>query len=373
MLLWAVLQLLGVVGVLNYWRHLPTDRQIEAPDGVVVILSVRDDWDGGAELIARLQRQSGVVFRLAIATSGGCPQAQVLAAAHPDWIEVIAAGLASDEGQKIHKLRAALTSLRPEDRYLVFIDADIVPPDRLVGRLLFPLVRGKAELSSGCRMLLPARIALGAIGAVEMQVTTMPRLVGGTMPWGGAMAITRAAADRLGLVDAWAGRLLDDLSLGLLARDAGLRLRPVRDLLVASPLDGSTGVALVFLLRQYRHVWTNSRALWARAFGTVLLPAAGWMIALAAGGWIALAIGYGAAWTRVWVRHRILVSVLEPGQLAAARRSLLWDAMLPFVVVWLHLLVQIIAAAGDRIRWGGYDYWVRDGRVVRMAPVATKG
>src|SRR3546814_7165477 len=56
---------------------------------------------------------------------------------------------------KVHKLRAALRSLRQGDRYLIFIDADIEPPSRLMGRLLFPLVRGKADIVTGYRLLLP--------------------------------------------------------------------------------------------------------------------------------------------------------------------------------------------------------------------------
>ena len=55
---WIVLQGLTLLGVVNYWRHLPLDRREERPDGVVVILSVRDDWDGGAPLMARLTAQS---------------------------------------------------------------------------------------------------------------------------------------------------------------------------------------------------------------------------------------------------------------------------------------------------------------------------
>jgi hypothetical protein len=369
MIVWAALQLLSVLGVWNYWWHLPVDRQIEAPGDVVVILSVRDDWDGGAALIAALKQQAITGFRLIIATSGNCVKAQGLAAGQPNWIEVISAGLASDEGQKIHKLRAAVTSLRPADRYLVFIDADILPPQRFIGRLLFPLVRGKVELATGYRMLLPASALLGWIGAAEMQVATMPRLASGTMPWGGAMAITRRAADQIGLADALAGRLLDDVSIGLLAHRAGLRLRAVRDLLVATPLDGGIGSALEFLVRQYRHVLTNSRAMWGKAFAIVALQSAGWGFAMTLGGRRAIAIGYFAAWARVALRHQILSSVLEPEQLPAARRSLLWDAVLPFAVVWLHLGVQIAAACSRRIRWGGYDYWVKDGRVIRMARV----
>ena len=131
--LWIFLQGLSLLGVVNYWRHLPRDRKIEAPDGVVMLLSVRDDWDGGPDLIARLKAQTAH-FRLLIATSGQCAAADALVARENGWVEVVHAGVASDEGQKVHKLRAALRALRPDDRYVLFIDADIEPPARLVGR-----------------------------------------------------------------------------------------------------------------------------------------------------------------------------------------------------------------------------------------------
>lgn len=366
LVLWAFFQALSVIGVLNYWRYLPTDRKIEGPDGAVVILSVRDDWDGSADLVAQLERQEGAPFRLMIATSGDCPAAVRLAARYPGWIEVIAGGVASEEGQKVHKIRAALRALRAEDRYLLFIDADIVPPQRLVGRLLFPLVRGKAEVATGYRLLLPSRMALGLVGAVEMQLATLPRPANGTMPWGGAMAMTQEAAERLGLEEALAGRLSDDMTMGLAARRAGLRLRPVRDLLVATPLDGGFGAALDFGVRQYRHVLTNSARMWGVATGVVSLQAAGWAFAFGSGQMVAISIGYGAAWVRVAARARILRSVLKPEQMRAAWRSLTWDAVAPFAVVWAHLALQLVAASSRRIRWGGYDYWVMDGRVVRM-------
>ena len=108
-------------------------------------------------------------------------------------VQVVHAGVARDEGQKVHKLRAALRALRPDDQWLVFIDADIEPPARLVGRLLFPLVRNKADIVTGYRLLLPGRGLMAAmVGAVEMQLATLPRAASATMPWGGAMALSRA-------------------------------------------------------------------------------------------------------------------------------------------------------------------------------------
>ncbi|MCI4589377.1 ceramide glucosyltransferase [Sphingobium sp. BYY-5] len=362
--LWVFLQTLTVLGVLNYLRHLPTDRKIETPDGVVVILSVRDNWDGGAELIARLKAQ-GAPFRLLVATSGNCPAATALAEREGDWVQLVVAGVAQDEGQKVHKLRAALRALRPEDRWLIFIDADIEPPARLVGRLLFPLVQGKADIATGYRMLLPERGAMpGLVGAVEMQLATLPRHASATMPWGGAMAMTRDVADRLDLDAALAGRLSDDMTIGLAGWRAKLRLRPVRDLLVASLLDAHG--AFAFGVRQYRHIVTNSAGMWQLATGVVAIQSLMWAWALGWGGWSAIAVGYGAALGRALVRRRIVGAVLEVEQAAKARRSLMWDMVAPFAVTWAHLTMQVAAATSSRIRWGGWDYWVRRGRVVRM-------
>lgn len=366
MWVWFVVQALTVLGVLSYWRNLPTDRKTETPDGAVVILSVRDDWDGGPDLIARLKMQDAR-FRLIVATSGACPSAQALAARAGEWVQVVSAGVAQDEGQKVHKLRAALRALRPDDRYIVFIDADIAPPVRLIGRLLFPLVRGKADIVTGYRLLLPGRGVMAAlVGAVEMQLATLPRSANATMPWGGAMALTRDVADRLDLDRALAGRLSDDMSIGLAGWRAGMRMRPVRDLLVASPLDGGTADLLGFGIRQYRHIVTNSAGMWTLATGVVAIQAGAWLWALGWGGWIAIAIGYGAAWSRALLRRRIIASVLEPDQARTARRSLGWDIVAPFAVSWAHLAVQMAAATSNRIRWGGWDYRVRKGRVVQM-------
>ena len=367
--LWIFLQGLSLLGVVNYWRHLPRDRKIETPDGVVMLLSVRDDWDGGPDLIARLKAQTAH-FRLLIATSGQCAAADALVARENGWVEVVHAGVASDEGQKVHKLRAALRALRPDDRYVLFIDADIEPPARLVGRLLFPLARGKADIVTGYRMLLPERgPMLALVGAVEMQLATLPRFASATMPWGGAMALTRDVADRLDLDRVMAGRLSDDMAIGLAGWRAKLRLRPVRDLLVASPLAGDAVQVLGFGVRQYRHIVTNSPGMWALATLVVAVQAAAWVWALVWGGGAMIAVGYGAAWGRALTRRAILDSVLEPDQASRARRSLCWDVVAPFAVTWAHLIVQIAAASSSRIRWGGWDYWVRRGMVVRMCRI----
>jgi hypothetical protein len=367
--LWLVLQGATVLGVAHYLRHVPADRQEEAPDGVAVLLCVKDDWDGGPDLMKRLAAQN-VPFRLIVATSGACPAAEEL-----DFrdVQIVRAGVAHDEGQKVHKLRAALRALKPDDRYLVLIDADIEPPARLIGRLLFPLVRDKADIVTGYRLLLPdARPLLTLVGAVEMQLATLPRAASSTMPWGGAMAMTRPMAEQLELDRVLAGRLSDDMTIGLAGWHEKLRLRPVRDLLVASPLEGSGRTALSFAIRQYRHVITSSPGMWWIAALVVSVQSLGWLWVLGWGGWSAMGVGYGAAWCRAMIRMRIIASVIEPDQTRKARRSLIWDAVAPFIVTWTHLTIQVVGALSRRIRWGGYDYWVKQGKVVRIEKIHTR-
>lgn len=364
--IWALLQALTVVGVLNYWRNLPSDRKEVAPNGVVAILSVRDDWDGGPALIDALKRQSSP-FRLIVASLGQCAAAETLAAREGRWVQHVRAGVASDEGQKIHKLRAALRALQATDRWLVFIDADIAPPPRFFGRLLFPLVTDKADISTGYRMLLPARNLMATlVGSVEMQLATLPRSPSATMPWGGAMAMSRDIADKLNLDAVLEGRLSDDMAIGLAGWRMKLRLRPVRDLLVATPLEGSAASLLAFGVRQYRHVLTNSRNMWLAATGAVMVQALFWVWALGWGGWPSVAVGYLAGWGRAFMRSLIIRSVLEPYQVMSARRSLIWDVIAPFAPTFAHLAVQVMAATSNRIVWAGWSYRVKQGRVVEM-------
>ena len=108
------------------------------------------------------------------------------------------------------------------------------------------------------------------------------------------------------------------------------------------------------------------------AWLVVAVQAAAWVWALVWGGGAMIAVGYGAAWGRALTRRAILDSVLEPDQASRARRSLCWDVVAPFAVTWAHLIVQIAAASSSRIRWGGWDYWVRRGMVVRMCRIDQK-
>ena len=377
LLLWAMLQLGSVLGVLGFLRQLPRRALVETPAGIVVIAAVRGPIAGLEGFVRAVLAQDAAGLRVIFAVEADTDPAYAAlasaAAREPERCSVVIAGLADDEGQKVHNLLAALAALRPSDRYLVFLDSDMRPPRALVGRLLFPIVRGSAEIASGYRWLVPSPGAPFSwlAAALNLQVATMLRHYRWNLPWGGAMALSRETFERLGVAEMWRGALSDDLRLYVAARRGRARIRSLPDLLLPSPAELGLGGLWRFGVRQYRHVVWNAPALWGRALLLLGLNSVGWSWAL--GGALAgatpplwgIAIGYAAAWSRALARIKI-ARRLGGGAATRAKLSVVWDVAAPFAVCWLHLLLVVAAPLTRRIRWAGADYWMGAGKVRRM-------
>ncbi len=367
---WGLLQALSVAGVISYWWHLPHRASTETAPGVVAIIPVKGPAPAIARFVAALLAQSVPLRAIFVVQSRDDPAwdtLAMLAARHPDRLQLVVAGIATNQGQKIHNLLAGIGGLRAADRTLVFLDADMLPSPNLVGRLLFPLVRGKAAITTGYRWLVPTGNApaswLGA--AINLQVATFPRLPRWNMPWGGATAMARGTFERLDLAAAWQGALSDDLTLLRIARQQGVAIRTVVDLLLPSPGEVSSRGLWRFGVRQYRHVFWNVRQFWTLAAAVVGLQGLGWAWALFAGGWRAVLIGYGAAFLRAAFRVMIARRLPQAGQLRPAL-SMVADLFAPFLVCWVHLLMILAAACSRRISWAGTDYLMRHGKVQFM-------
>ncbi len=367
---WGLLQALSVAGVIGYWRVLPRRALSETADGVVVTVAVKGPSPELEAFVAALLAQSTPLRAMFVVQSQDDPAwatLDALAARHPNRLQLVVAGLATDEGQKIHNIRAAMAQLRADDRYLVFLDADMLPGPHVVGRLLFPLVRGKAAISTGYRWLVPMWNApvtwLGA--AINLQPATLPRLPGGNLPWGGATAMTRDSFDRLDLSQVWRGALTEDLTLLRAARRQNIAVRTVFDLLLPSSGEATFGGLWRFGVRQYRHVLWNQRQFWIMATAIMGSQSIGWAWAILAGGWRAMLAGYGAAGLRAAFRVRIARALPHAGQLRPLL-SVAADLAVPFLVCWVHLLMILAAACSRRISWAGTDYWMLHGKVDRM-------
>ena len=156
---WLLLQALSVAGVIGYWWHLPRSGATAIAEGVVAIVPVKGPAPDIERYLAALLAQSAplrAIFVVQSQDDSAWAPLAAWAARHPARMQLIVAGLATDQGQKIHNLLAAIASLTAQDRTLVFLDADMEPGPHLVGRLLFPLARGKAAISTGYRWLIPA-------------------------------------------------------------------------------------------------------------------------------------------------------------------------------------------------------------------------
>lgn len=371
---WALMQAMTVAGVAAYWRFVPIDPVCETAPGVVAIVPVRGPVARLDRFVAALLAQT-VPVRLLFAVQAeddpAWAQLQALAAAHPGKVQVVVAGLAHDEGQKVRNLLAALAALHPDDRFLIFLDCDMLPGPKFIGRLLFPLVRGKAEIATGYRWLAPiAANPVSWLGAaINLQVATFPRLPRWSLPWGGATAMPRETFERLDLARAWRGALSDDLTLYRVARAHGVAVRSVRDLLLASDTEITLAGLWRFGVRQYRHLLWNVPQLWWLAVTLVGLQGVGWIWALGWGGWPAVLVGYAAAALRAAARVAI-TRRLPHGPALCPFASVIADLALPFAVCWAHLALILAAATSRRIRWAGTDYWMRKGKVERMQPAA---
>ncbi len=201
-------------------------------------------------------------------------------------VEFVVAGLAGDEGQKVHNQLAAFKHLRDE-QIVAFADADIVGGDGWLKMLITPINVGEAELTSGYRWFIPKSNHFSNLVATNINsgigVLAGPRWH--TLLWGGSMALSRKVFDEIQVPEALRGSLNDDLQISRVARESGKELYFVRSLMAPSPVDYSWGSLFEFGRRQYFQVLTYVPRYW----GIALFFTGSWLL------------GAGTTWWRLLV------------------------------------------------------------------------
>ncbi|MGE3831971.1 MAG: glycosyltransferase family A protein, partial [Parvibaculaceae bacterium] len=125
--------------------HLRGVRIDRAPAGQkpTLILPLTGAAGGFERLIDCLNRQTQPFRRLIVAVeSTGDPahdRVQDLRARARFEIDLVIAGIGDTRGQKCTNIIAAVKSLAPEDRIVVFIDGDILPQDWWLATQITPL------------------------------------------------------------------------------------------------------------------------------------------------------------------------------------------------------------------------------------------
>lgn len=303
-------------------------------------------------LIVAVEAQDDPAHAAALAASGR--------AAFP--VEVAVAGRASRQAQKCRNQQAALALIDGRDEAIVLLDGDIMPQDWWLSALVSPL-GGQADLVSGHRWQQVSAPRLGAhlVAMIDRAVTLCPRFdwAFAHVVWGGSVAVSRRAADAIGLERCFDGTLSDDLSLSERAAGAGFRLLTRGALLVPTPNGHDLVSAWHFARRQYQIIHIYRPWLWRLALATIGLRLAVWAAVLYGIAWLwwAALLLAGLAVVKQLLTFRI-ADRLDMGDPASVRAGQLALAVLQPLADLFHLSVILAAAATGRVTWGHVVYRV---------------
>jgi cellulose synthase/poly-beta-1,6-N-acetylglucosamine synthase-like glycosyltransferase len=293
------------------------------------------------------------------------------------WVpaRVIAAGRATDSGQKVHNLRVATEHLSQRIKYLAFVDSDARPRPEWLRTLVSRLERPGLGAVTGYRWFTPARptVANALVYSMNCDVISLLTRSSHHLIWGGSWALRREVFDALDLRNAWKGTLSDDLVASRLMRQSRLEVRFEPACVVASPLDVSLGEALAFIRRQYLVArlytfdwWlfsllgaTFSNAIWLGNLGVLICG----LLTGSPSPWIPIAVSavlYLVTVYRGSVRQD-LVKTYFPHWERASRRIRSFDIWANPLVELAHWVGVASAAIGRYVNWRGIRYYVIPG------------
>jgi cellulose synthase/poly-beta-1,6-N-acetylglucosamine synthase-like glycosyltransferase len=282
----------------------------------------------------------------------------------------VVAGRASESGQKVHNLRAAIAECDPRSEVFVFVDTDARPRADWLRSLVAPLADEQVGAATGYRWFLSVRGGLASQLRSVWNASIASALAedaGRNFCWGGSTAVRRETFERLDIRERWRGTVSDDYALTRALHEAGLPIRFVPACLTASVEDCTVAELFEFTTRQLKITRVYAPHLWRFVLGSNLL-----FVAVLFGG-LALAaaraaLGLSFAWPLslvcviftlgVWksfFRLRAVALVLEDyhAQLRAGvwAHLLLWPATSA-----LFLYNSLAAAFSRRIVWRGIKY-----------------
>jgi cellulose synthase/poly-beta-1,6-N-acetylglucosamine synthase-like glycosyltransferase len=282
----------------------------------------------------------------------------------------VVAGRATDSGQKVHNLRAAVAEADPSSEVFVFVDTDARTRPDWLRALVAPLADSSAGAATGYRWFLPAGGGLAAHLRSVWNASIASALGANDRAnfcWGGSTAIRRETFERLRMSERWRGTLSDDYALTRALGEANLPVRFVPACLTPTLEDCSFKELFEFTTRQLKITRVYAPHLWRIVLISNLLFVAVFFggLALAAS---RAALGLPFAWPLVVVslifllglwksffRLRAVALALE-GRHDQLRAGL-WAHLLLWPLTAAIFLYNALAAAfSRRIVWRGIGY-----------------
>ena len=380
----AIVIFLGVTSLLSgvrfakYVRSQLTRRAPEFTPVVSVIAPFRGLEQGLGENITAILKQNYPAYEVVfVAANAGDPALQLVTklseliiAGSQVKTRVVIAGDASDSGQKVHNLRAAVREADPSSEAFVFVDTDARPHDNWLRMLVAPLQDERIGAATGYRWFVPDKGGL-ASHLRSVWNASIASALGDrddkNFCWGGSTAIRRATFEKLNVTKRWRGTVSDDFTLMRILREAKLPIRFVPACLVAS--FGACGFRelMEFTTRQLKitrvyapHFW-RSVLLGSLLFGLVFFGGIALVVTRAALGLpfiiplVSLLVIFGLGAAKGLVRLRAVSLMLADCQIRT-RQSLLAHLCLWPVTSLLYLYNALVAAFSRRIKWRGITY-----------------
>lgn len=283
---------------------------------------------------------------------------------------IVFAGEATDSGQKVHNLRAAVSHADSLSKIFVFVDSDARPSANWLGSLVAPLEDERIGAATGYRWFIPVKGGfssnLRAVWNASIASALSDR-ADKNFCWGGATAILRSTFENLEMLERWKGTLSDDFALTRTLRGARLPIYFVPACLTPSLEDCSFGETLEFTTRQLKITRVYASHLWKAAligsalfvsvfFGGIVIvvtrASLGMPYALPLS-LLGLIFALGA-----WKSHLRLKAVwlaLKPSE-SQMRKSTLAHLTLWPLASALYLYNSISAAFSRRLQWRGISY-----------------
>jgi len=264
---------------------------------------------------------------------------------------VLVAGRATNQGQKVHNLVHAVKHAATPDIY-VFCDSDARFPHDWLSRLLGPL--DGANLTTGYRWYVAPRLHLPTLMRSAWNAASLSILGDNNrnFVWGGSTAIHRDTFHRLNILDAWRGSVSDDYAITRTAQRAGAKIIFVPECLIPSYGECTFRELLEFTTRQVVITRVYHPGLWRVGFiGHAIFIAAFWTLPFSHP-WLWLAI-YSLSAGRSSVRYSAIRTVLPPA--ALSKHGWFYILSSPLVAL-LYLYNMIASAFSTEIVWRKIHY-----------------
>ncbi len=291
--------------------------------------------------------------------------------------DVVVAGVAQGQGQKVHNQLRALETLEAGDAVVVFADADAVPDENWLGRMVWRLGKEDAAATTGYRWLVPTddRLPSRLASAINAQVATLLGPNRRNHAWGGSMALKRSTMQQVDLVGHWRGAISDDYQFTRAIKATGRRLYFLMRCLVASPASFIWGRLFEFGRRQYLITRVHAPGIWLIGLlGTSLYLAGLVSVVVAMCGHFR-----GAGWAVVTVLVVMLSDLMRAGRRAAVvrevfdeevagqlRGALRLERYATALIMAVHWLIIVSSAMGRTVQWAGVRYRLRGRQSVEI-------